>query len=198
MTRTPIIVRITFQHHLFICPFQLGFVALILASFVSCGDDGSYKHDPSGDTALPYHHDTTGDQALPYNHDPSGDQGRPYIHEESPGSNKNEVKQHEDTTDQKTRQTIHDDPLAGVVCEEDEEGEEEYVVPDPIHCDRYLVCPLGEVEVCGEGETLDTETGYCDERGAVDCGTRRLNIRDNMKVLELRLESRVQKILRSG
>ena len=34
----------------------------------------------------------------------------------------------------------------------------------------------------------------CDERGAVDCGSRLLNIRDNMKVLELRLESRVQNV----
>ena len=111
------------------------------------------------------------------------------VDEESP------VKQHEATKDPKTRQTIHDDPLADVLCEEDEE---EYVVPDPAHCDRYLVCPLGEVEVCREGETLDTETGYCQQREAVDCGPRHLNIRDNIKQVELRLETRVQEILRSG
>ena len=36
-------------------------------------DDGSYKHDPSGDEALPYIHDPSGDTAKPYIHDPSGD-----------------------------------------------------------------------------------------------------------------------------
>ena len=55
----------------------------MLVSFVLCGDDGSYKHDPSGDTFLPYKHDTAGDQALPYKHDPSGDKGLPYKHDSS-------------------------------------------------------------------------------------------------------------------
>ena len=36
-------------------------------------DDGSYKHDPAGDIALPYVHDPAGDEALPYIHDTTGD-----------------------------------------------------------------------------------------------------------------------------
>ena len=128
---------------------------------------------------------------------------------------------HDDTNkdDQKTthaHQTVHDDPLADVVCEEDEE---DYVVPDPSHCDRYLVCftsnqkPAGElstnqrragelltnrVEVCEEGETLDTETGYCAPRETVDCGPRHLNFRDNLREVEARLEAKVQGILRNA
>ena len=121
------------------------------------------------------------------------------------------------------RQTVHNDPLEDVECEEDEE---DYVVPDPTHCDRYLVClstnqkpaddqstnqkrvedqltnqKPGEdlltnhVEVCEEGETLDTETGYCGPRESVDCGTRHLNFRDNLREVEARLEAKVQGIL---
>ena len=111
------------------------------------------------------------------------------------------------------RQTVHNDPLEDVECEEDEE---DYVVPDPTHCDRYLVClstnqkraedlstnqkPVEDlltnhVEICEEGETLDTETGYCGPREAVDCGTRHLNFRDNLREVEARLEAKVQGIL---
>ena len=36
-------------------------------------DDGSYKHDPTGDNALPYVHDPAGDEALAYIHDTTGD-----------------------------------------------------------------------------------------------------------------------------
>ena len=63
--------------------FQLGLVLVLLWTLVSCGDDGSYKHDTSGDTALPYKHDTAGDKALPYKHDASGDKGLPYKHDTS-------------------------------------------------------------------------------------------------------------------
>ena len=100
MIRTPFIVRITSHncisnqsplfekkschfHLIYGNLFQLGLGVLMLVSFVLCGDDGSYKHDPSGDTFLPYKHDTAGDQALPYKHDPSGDKGLPYKHDSS-------------------------------------------------------------------------------------------------------------------
>ena len=108
--------------------------------------------------------------------------------------------------DQKiTHQKVHDDPLADVECEEDDE---DYVVPDPTHCDRYLVCPstnegqelelsTNQVKVCEEGEALDTETGYCAPRETVDCGTRHLNFRDNLREVEARLEAKVQGILRN-
>ena len=93
------------------------------------------------------------------------------------------------------------------------------MVPDPSHCDRYLVCfssnqkPAAElstnqrlagdvktnqVEVCEEGETLDTETGYCAPRETVDCGPRHLNFRDNLREVEARLEAKVQGILRNA
>ena len=116
--------------------------------------------------------------------------------------------------DQKTtHQRVHDDPLADVECEEDEE---DYVVPDPSHCDRYLVCLLanqrqeedlatnkrqkGEsstnrIELCEEDTVLDTETGYCGPRDTVDCGARHLNFRDNLREVEARLEAKVQEIL---
>ena len=63
--------------------FKLGFVLVLLGTLVSCGDDGSYKHDSAGDKALPYKHDTAGDKALPYKHDASGDKGQPYKHDPS-------------------------------------------------------------------------------------------------------------------
>ena len=129
---------------------------------------------------------------------------------------KNEDTNNNDQKTTHTHQTVHDDPLADVECEEDEE---DYVVPDPSHCDRYLVCfssnqkPAAElstnqrlagdvktnqVEVCEEGETLDTETGYCAPRETVDCGTRHLNFRDNLREVEARLEAKVQGILRNA
>merc|ERR1711971_280527 len=64
-------------------PLMVGLFLILLGTLVSCGDDGSYKHDTSGDTALPYKHDTAGDKALPYKHDASGDKGLPYKHDTS-------------------------------------------------------------------------------------------------------------------
>ena len=63
--------------------FKVGFFLILLGTLVSCGNDGSYTHDNSGDTALPYKHDTAGDKALPYKHDASGDKGLPYKHDTS-------------------------------------------------------------------------------------------------------------------
>ena len=52
-------------------------------SFGNCKDTGKYKHDPSGDKALPYKHDKSGDTAIPYKHDSTGDNGPPYKHDPS-------------------------------------------------------------------------------------------------------------------
>ena len=74
---------------------------------------------------------------------------------------------------------VHHDPLAEAECEGDDEV---YVVPDPLHCDRYLVCPAKTVELCEAGSVLDTKTGYCAPRAKVQCGDRTLNMR-NIQVL---------------
>ena len=63
--------------------FKVDLFLILLGTLVSCGDDGSYKHANSGDTALPYKHDTSRDKALPYKHDASGDKGLPYKHDTS-------------------------------------------------------------------------------------------------------------------
>ena len=91
MVRTSFIVRS--HSHEIVTVFtlkylQLGFVLVLLGTLVSCGDDGSYKHDSSGDKALPYKHDTAGDKALPYKHDASGDKGLPYKHDTSGRENR--------------------------------------------------------------------------------------------------------------
>ena len=86
MVRTPLMVRIhSYGIIIFFSPsyFKVGLFLILLGTLVSCGDDGSYKHDTSGDTALPYKHDTAGDKALPYKHDASGDKGLPYKHDTS-------------------------------------------------------------------------------------------------------------------
>merc|ERR1719312_2151238 len=68
---------------------------------------------------------------------------------------------------------VPDDPLADVICEDGEA----YVVPDPAHCDRFLSCPRGHIELCDPGLVLDTGTGFCLLRGLVTCGQRELNFR---------------------
>ena len=52
---------------------------------------------------------------------------------------------------------VHHDPLEEAQCE----GEGVYVVPDPLHCDRYLLCPGHSIQLCDDGQLLDTQTGYC-------------------------------------
>ena len=76
---------------------------------------------------------------------------------------------------------VHHDPLLVAECEGDGEV---YVVPDPLHCDRYLVCPDKTVELCQAGTVLDTRTGYCAARAEVQCGDRTLNMR-NIQVVFL-------------
>lgn len=87
------------------------------------------------------------------NYDFHGDENLNDCEKESKDNNSNQAESgdfhenHEEgnqgeanSSGQKTshRQTVHNDPLEDVECEEDEE---DYVVPDPTHCDRYLVCP---------------------------------------------------------
>merc|ERR1719282_442366 len=81
---------------------------------------------------------------------------------------------------------VPDDPLADVDCEDDEA----YVVPDPNHCDRFLSCPRGDIELCDKGLVLDTD--FCLLRSLVTCGERELNFRDNQEELERRLAQRIQ------
>ena len=69
---------------------------------------------------------------------------------------------------------VHHDPLMEAECEADGGV---YVVPDPLHCDRYLICPAKTIELCDAGSVLDTKTGYCAPRARVHCGDRTLNMR---------------------
>jgi len=90
----------------------------------------------------------------------------------------------------KTRHTLPDtDPLHTYSCE----GSDEYIVPDPAHCDRYLSCPNEKVELCQSGMLLDLNTGYCTE-GDVDCRGREMLYRSVEKMVEDKLEDTVKKI----
>merc|ERR1719470_605159 len=71
--------------------------------------------------------------------------------------------------DETSSKTVSKDPLLDVECEA---GSEEYVVPDPAHCDRYLSCPEGQVEICQRGLVIDLDTGYCVRRRLTDCKGR--------------------------
>jgi len=87
---------------------------------------------------------------------------------------------------------VHHDPLEEAQCE----GEGVYVVPDPLHCDRYLLCPGHSIQLCDVGQLLDTQTGYCAPRDTVQCGDRTLNMRNIREQLEARLEEKVKDIAR--
>merc|ERR1719204_2610896 len=87
---------------------------------------------------------------------------------------------------------VHHDPLEEAQCE----GEGVYVVPDPLHCDRYLLCPGHSIQLCDDGQLLDTQTGYCAVQDTVQCGDRTLNMRKIRKQLEARLEEKVKDIAR--
>ena len=63
---------------------------------------------------------------------------------------------------------IQSDPLSDVTCR----GESTYLVPDPLHCDRFLSCPSGRTEVCNPGLALDLVSGLCLPRSQVDCSNR--------------------------
>jgi len=88
---------------------------------------------------------------------------------------------------------VPNDPLKEIACE----GLDEYVVPDPSHCDRFWSCPSEKIELCDEGFNLDLESGFCEPRSNVNCDDRPLNFRDNMKELEKRLAEKIN-ALNSG
>jgi len=48
----------------------------------------------------------------------------------------------------------------------------EYVMADPVFCDRYMTCPEGEMEMCQRGMVLDQVTQLCMVREKVDCKGR--------------------------
>merc|ERR1719427_611106 len=48
----------------------------------------------------------------------------------------------------------------------------EYVMADPVYCDRYTTCPEGEMEMCQRGMVLDLVTQLCMVREKVDCTGR--------------------------
>merc|ERR1719508_289219 len=81
-------------------------------------------------------------------------------------------------------------PLDDVECE----GTDEYVVPDPTHCDRYLTCPEKEVELCKTGMVLDLNTGYCQREGLTDCKGREFIYREVEEELEAKLAAKIRKI----
>jgi len=87
------------------------------------------------------------------------------------------------------REAASDDPLA-VGCQ----GEQEYVVPDPAHCDRYLACPAATVELCPAGRVLDIVTGFCGPRLTTDCSGRELNMREVEAELEEKLKAKVRQV----
>jgi len=87
------------------------------------------------------------------------------------------------------REAESDDPLA-VGCQ----GEQEYVVPDPAHCDRYLACPAATVELCPAGRVLDIVTGFCGPRLTTDCSGRELNMREVEAELEEKLKAKVRQV----
>jgi len=182
------------------------------ADKVSCGGrNRSWRQDHLGSDEMftssneesNYH--LHGDENLNDNKNLSQDNNNFDHHSESEDGQDAEKLGDSHNNEQKiTHQKVHDDPLADVECEEDDE---DYVVPDPTHCDRYLVCPstnkgqvrdlsTNPVKLCEEGEALDTETGYCAPRETTDCGARHLNFRDNLREVEARLEAKVQGILR--
>ena len=90
------------------------------------------------------------------------------------------------------KSVVHHDPLEEAECE----GEGVYVVPDPLHCDRYLLCPAHTLHLCEAGEVLDTDTGYCAPQAGVLCADRSLNMRDIRDQLEARLQAKVEDIAR--
>merc|ERR1719154_100919 len=83
------------------------------------------------------------------------------------------------------------DKLAGVECD----GTEEYVVPDPTYCDRYLSCPEEEIEVCQAGMVLDLNTGYCHKEELTNCNGRekifRKKQREQKRIISLRSPGRL-------
>jgi len=83
------------------------------------------------------------------------------------------------------------DKLAGVECD----GTEEYVVPDPTYCDRYLSCPEEEVEVCQAGMVLDLNTGYCHKEELTNCNGRekifRKKQKEQKRIISLRRPGRL-------
>ena len=65
-----------------------------------------------------------------------------------------------------------EDLLEQVKCEDHPLG---YIVPDPAHCDRYLLCKPGrqrETRVCDQGQKFDFNTAGCAPESAVICGDR--------------------------
>jgi len=86
------------------------------------------------------------------------------------------------------------DPLNDIECQ----GSDVYVVPDPSHCDRFLLCPDGNIEICDVGFSLDTFTGFCESRSSVNCGDRHLNFRDNQQELEAKLEQKILSLISSN
>jgi len=57
----------------------------------------------------------------------------------------------------------------------------EYVMADPVYCDRYVTCPEGEVEMCQRGMVLDIVTQLCMVRGKVDCEGRERIYREEVR-----------------
>jgi len=67
-----------------------------------------------------------------------------------------------------------EDLLADLQCEADPVG---YIIPDPLHCDRYLDCDTvtgRSVVLCPPGQGVNMDTGVCEEISRVHCGKRQL------------------------
>merc|ERR1719470_99510 len=83
-------------------------------------------------------------------------------------------------TPRRTSSNVHIKPVAegtsldDVACD----GSEEYIVPDPTYCDRYLSCPGKKNILCLSGMVLDINLGFCQRKAVTDCGGRKLSFRE--------------------
>jgi len=85
-----------------------------------------------------------------------------------------------------------DDSLSSLTCNP---ARGDYVIPDPAHCDRYLSCPDGEIELCQKGLVLDLASNFCMVKEKVDCTGRevsyRLKLRDQLKAAKSVVKNKV-------
>jgi len=81
--------------------------------------------------------------------------------------------------------------LTDIECDADL-GEGGYIVPDPVHCDRYLDCDPAtgsEVRLCPAGQGVDLVSGVCQHN--VDCGSRKMLWRGQVNAESVTIENKL-------
>jgi len=68
----------------------------------------------------------------------------------------------------------------------------EYVMPDPVFCDRYMICPEGEMEMCQRGMVLDQVTQLCMVREKVDCKGRERIYREEERSAKAKATNKIK------